>query len=115
MAPQCTYNLYTDIQYNKYRIVGKFGGKKFGKFGESSMICQTKTIQILTYNYYLWLNLSIRQTFPRQMLITVNSPNFLATKLSLYTVFYKKNNYMTCMHTYVYHTVAAIRLHVIYL
>jgi len=32
-----------------YRIAGKFGGK----FGESSLIRQTKTIQISTYNYNL--------------------------------------------------------------
>ena len=31
-----------------YRIVGKFG-----EFGELSVICKTKTIQIFTYNYYL--------------------------------------------------------------
>jgi len=31
-----------------YRIAGKFG-----EFGESSLICQTKTIQISTYNYNL--------------------------------------------------------------
>jgi len=31
-----------------YRIVGKFG-----EFGESSLIHQTKTIQISTYNYNL--------------------------------------------------------------
>ena len=44
--------------------------------------------QLVTYNdYTLWLNLSIRQTFPHQTLITVNSPNFLAAKLSRYTVF----------------------------
>ena len=30
-----------------YRIVGKFGGGKFGEFG---VIRQTKTIQISTYN-----------------------------------------------------------------
>ena len=28
----------------------KFGGGKFGEFGESSMIRRTKTIQISTYN-----------------------------------------------------------------
>ena len=34
-----------------YRIVGKFGkGIKFGEFGKSSMIRQTKTIQISIYN-----------------------------------------------------------------
>ena len=36
----------------KYKIPysGKFGGGKFGDFGESSVIRQTKTIQISTYN-----------------------------------------------------------------
>ena len=29
-----------------------FGGGKFGKFDESSAICQTKTIQITSYNQY---------------------------------------------------------------
>ena len=56
-----------------YRIAGKFG-----EFGESSVIRQTKTIQIFTYNYYLMAesihspnfaspnahNSEIRQTFP---------------------------------------------------
>ena len=41
-----------------YRIAGKFG-----EFGESSVICQTKTIQIFTYNYYL-------------MAESIHSPNF---------------------------------------
>ena len=40
-----------------------------GEFGESSVIHQTKTIQIFTIIITLWLNLSIRQTFPRQTLI----------------------------------------------
>ena len=31
-----------------YRIVGKFGGQNFVKFGESFIISQTKTIQIST-------------------------------------------------------------------
>ena len=34
----------------EYRIAGKLGGRKFGKFGKSSVIRQTKTIQINTYN-----------------------------------------------------------------
>ena len=38
-----------DIFLN-YRIMGKYGRGKFGEFGESSMIHQTKTIQISTYN-----------------------------------------------------------------
>jgi len=46
-----------------YHIAGKFG-----EFDKSSLICQTKTIQISTYNYNLWQNLFIRQTFFRQML-----------------------------------------------
>ena len=33
-----------------YCIVGQFGGGKFGEFGESSVIYQTKTVQISTYN-----------------------------------------------------------------
>ena len=33
-----------------YCIVGKFGGGKFGEFGELSTIHQTKTIQISTYS-----------------------------------------------------------------
>ena len=36
------------IYYIPY-IVRKFGGRKFDKFGESSGICQTKTIQISSY------------------------------------------------------------------
>jgi len=48
----------------KRRSVAVYGiAGKFGKFGESSMIRQTKTIQISTCNYNLWLNLFIRQTF----------------------------------------------------
>jgi len=33
--------------------VGSLAGRKFGEFGKSSMIRQTKTIQISTYNYNL--------------------------------------------------------------
>ena len=35
----------------QYRIVGKFGGGKFGEFGELFVIRQTKTIQLSTYNW----------------------------------------------------------------
>jgi len=41
-----------------YHIVGNFG-----EFGESSLICQTKTIQISTYNYNLLAE-------------SIHSPNF---------------------------------------
>ena len=39
----------------QYRIAGKFGGEslaqeEFDEFGELSVICHTKTIQISTYN-----------------------------------------------------------------
>ena len=51
---------------NKYRIAGKFG-----EFGESSTICQTKTIQIGTYIINnLLADLLIHQTFFRQMFET---------------------------------------------
>ena len=50
------------------------------KFGESSMICQTKTIQISTYNYNL-ADLLICQTFFYQMLETNQFTN-----VSLHTV-----------------------------
>ena len=68
-----------------YRIAGKFG--EFGKF---SMICQT----------ILLLNLSIRQTFPRQTLITVNSPNFSAAKFSHSTVYIAMYCISDRKHTY---------------
>ena len=38
---------YSEITYH---IAGKFGWGKFGEFGESSVICQNKTIQLITYN-----------------------------------------------------------------
>ena len=52
-----------------YRIVRKFGGGKFDKFGKLSVIHQTKTIQIivLTINNLL-AALLICQTFFRQRL-----------------------------------------------
>ena len=57
-----------------------------GKFGKSSAIHQTKTIQsmVFTINNPL-ANLFIRQTFSDKCLKIVNSPNILPTKLSRYT------------------------------
>jgi len=53
---------------NWYRIAGKFG-----KFDESQAICQTKTIQISTYNYNLLAE-------------SIHSPNLLRTEFTkLYT------------------------------
>ena len=40
----------TTIYKNTYHIAAKFGGGKFDKLSESSMIRQTKIIQISTYN-----------------------------------------------------------------
>jgi len=49
-----------------YRIAGKFGlvGRKFSEFGKSSLICQTKAIQISTYNYNLLVESSHSPNFP---------------------------------------------------
>ena len=60
-----------------YRIAGKFGRyRKFGKFGESSAIRQTKTIKSSSNPL---ADLFIRQTFFQQMLqkskFTKNSPH----------------------------------------
>ena len=41
---------FCPLWLSQYRIVEKVGGGKFGEFGESSVIHQTKTIQISTYN-----------------------------------------------------------------
>jgi len=41
-----------------------------GKFDKSFLICQTKTIQISTYNYNLLANQFIHQIFFHQMLKT---------------------------------------------
>ena len=44
-----------------YHIAGKFGGKKFGKFGKSSVIRQTNLVFTIDN---LLADLSIRQTSP---------------------------------------------------
>jgi len=62
--------------------------EKFGEFGESSAIRQTKNKFLLTIITF-WLNLFIRQTFFAKCSKWVNSPNFIPTKLSCYTVFEK--------------------------
>jgi len=57
-----TINVGNDKNWT-YCIAGKFG-RKFGKFGESSLICQTKIIQISTYYIYsLLAEFIIHQTF----------------------------------------------------
>ena len=63
--------------------MGKFGEGKFGEFGESSMIRQSKLV--LTIKNLL-ADLVIRQTSFCQMLERVNSPNFPPAKLFRYTI-----------------------------
>jgi len=48
------YNEQTVLTRDLIRwIITYYIAGKFGEFGESSLICQTKTIQISTYNYNL--------------------------------------------------------------
>jgi len=62
-------------------------GRKFGKFGESSFIRQTKTIQISTYNYnLLGESIHLPKFFFAKCSKQVNLPNFFPAKLSRYTV-----------------------------
>ena len=79
-------------------------GEKFGEFDKSSVISQTKTIQILLIIITLWLNLSICQTFPRQTLITVNSPNFPAIRymyVRMYVYASLKDVHQNFHHNYI--------------
>ena len=57
-----------------YHIARKFDRGKFGEFGKSLMICQTKIIQISAYNCVA------------KCLKSVNSLNFPPAKLSCYVV-----------------------------
>ena len=41
---------FTKLLWIYYRMEGNFGGGNIDEFGESSVIRQTKTIQISTYN-----------------------------------------------------------------
>jgi len=62
-------------------------GRKFGEFGESSLIRQTKTIQISTYNHNLLAEFIHSPNFFCQMLKTSKFlPNFIPAKLPRYTV-----------------------------
>jgi len=56
-------------------------GRKFGEFGESSLIWQTKTIQISSYNYNL-LAESIH--LPKFFCLTLKASKF--AKLSRYMI-----------------------------
>ena len=56
-----------------------FGGGKYGGFGESSVIRQTKTIQISSCNL---ADQFIHQTFFAKIFIHPLLPNIMATKLS---------------------------------
>jgi len=63
-------NLKKQIKIH-YHIAGKFG-----EFGESSLIRQTKTIQISTYNYKLFAESIHSLNFFTKCSKWVNSPNF---------------------------------------
>ena len=63
---------------------------KFGEFGESSMICQTKLVLTI---YNLLTDLLIRQTFFRQMLKSVNLPIFPHQTFQLYSNWLLFNDY----------------------
>jgi len=55
--------------FTKYRIAGKFGWiRKFGEFGKSRAIRQTKPSKFLLTIITFWLNPFIHQTFFCQML-----------------------------------------------
>ena len=74
----CTY-AYSTIQQES--LTGR-------KFGELSVIHQTKTIQISSYNLItLWLIYSFTKLGFAKRLKRVNSPNIFSTKLSHYMVF----------------------------
>ena len=49
---------------------------RFGEFGESSVICQTKTIQLVLTINNLLADLLIHQILFCKMLERINSPNF---------------------------------------
>ena len=61
-------------------------GKSLVNLANHLGFAKLKPSKFLLIIITLWLNLSIRQTFPDQMLITVNLPNFLTTKPSRYMV-----------------------------
>ena len=81
------------IKVSVYRIAGKFG-----EFGESSVIHQTKTIQIFTYNYYLMAesihspNFSSPNAHNSEICQTLSPPNFPAMRY--YTSFSANNSFM---------------------
>jgi len=61
-------------------------GRKLGEFSESSMIHQTKTIQISTYNYNLLVESIHSPNFFAKYSKQINLPNFLPTKLQKHTM-----------------------------
>jgi len=71
------------IYWMVYRITGKFG-----EFSKSSVIRQTKTIEISTYNYNLLAEpIHSPNFFFAKCSKWVNSPNFIPAKLCRYMVF----------------------------
>ena len=62
-------------------------GRKFGEFGESSEIHQTKTFKVAVAINNSLADLFFCQTFSTKRLKRVNSPYILPAKLSCYTVY----------------------------
>jgi len=80
-----TYVLYSRRIWQEETLVNR---KRFTK---------TKTIKNSTYNYNLWLNLFIWQTFFHQIFWGLNSPNF--TPILLYSM-YMHTDRQTDRHTH---------------
>ena len=68
-------------------------GRKFGKFGESSAICQTKTNQSSSYNNNPLAGVFIRQTFSCQ--------TFEKSKFAKHSPRQTFPLYSICIHKYV--------------
>ena len=77
--------LFSPVLIQTFPAYGRIA-QKFCGFGESFVICQTKTIQICTYIVTnLLTDLFIHQNFLRQTL-EKNPPNTPPTKLSRYSI-----------------------------
>jgi len=79
----CTLSIHCMFFNLLYHIAGKFG-----EFGESSLICQTKTIQISTYYYNLLAESINLPNFFHQMLKTSKFTKLFHCQTSCYTVYH---------------------------
>ena len=84
MADLVTYDFSPPLDLDNHNVFLVWAApyRIAGKFGESSVIRQTKTIQIFTYNYYLMAesihspNFSSPNTHNSEIRQTFSSPNF---------------------------------------